>query len=84
MKIVRVNPLLEGYKGAVSLSRRFAIPSTVLSPCPVSFVKTCSVPADTVPQCLSHAGNSTNPFPPRVAWPRPIPFLDLDRVPTHY
>jgi hypothetical protein len=46
-----------------SPSRRFDIPSTVLSSCPVFFVKTCSVPADTVPQCLSHAGNSTYPPP---------------------
>ena len=58
----QVSAAFEGYKGAVP-SRRFAIPSTVLSSCPVFFVKTCSMPADTVPQCVSHAGNSTNPSP---------------------
>ena len=73
MGLGRYLPLLKGIKGAVPL-RRFAIPSIVLSSCPVFFVKTCSVPADTVPQCLSHAGNSTQSFPlSRLAAPHPPP-----------
>jgi len=64
-------PLLKGIKEP-SPSRRFAIPSTVLSSCPVLFVKTCPVPAGTVPQCLSHAGNSLPPLH-RLAAPHPPP-----------
>jgi hypothetical protein len=78
----QVPAAFEGYKGAVPPLAALPFPQPFFPFTPVSFVKTCSMPADTVPQCLSHAGNCTNPSP-RVAWPRPI-LLDPDRVPTHY
>src|SRR5438876_488060 len=66
----QLSAAFDGYKGSQLPSRCSAIPSTSSFLLPHLFVKTCSMPAGMVPQCLSHAGNSTNPSP-RVAWPRP-------------